>query len=33
MMATLSGLFLLIFWLVWRFDPEARGASRDEAKR
>jgi hypothetical protein len=30
MLGTLFGLIVLIYGAVWYFDPEARGASRDE---
>jgi hypothetical protein len=29
MLGTLFGLILLVFGLVWRFDPEARTPSKD----
>ncbi len=31
MLSTLLGLIVLIFWLVLRYDPEARGASTRQA--
>jgi hypothetical protein len=30
MLGTLFGLIALIFWLVLRYDPEARAPSSDE---